>query len=99
MTDLWKFLAGTGTFYGGSGGSSDDDDLPTIEEILYPVLQKGFTTKDSSLENTVRGIEKVALEERGGSVDHSRSASGNDSVGSLGKRAYYFCCKTDSNFF
>jgi hypothetical protein len=92
MTDLWKFLAETGTFYdhGGSSSDDDDDDLPTIEEILYTTLQKkDFTTEDSSPENTVRGVEEVALEERGGSIDHSRSASGGDSGGSPGERAHH----------
>lgn len=64
-----EILAETGTFY---GGSDDNNELPTIEEILYTTLQrKGFTTEDSNPENTVRGVEEVALEDRDGFIDHS----------------------------
>jgi hypothetical protein len=72
---MYRNLAETGTFYSGS----DDDDLPTIEEILYTVLQKkGFTTEDRTLDKTVLGVEVVATEDGGGSIDQSRSASGDN---------------------
>ena len=61
MTNL-EILAETGTSYGGS----DDDDFPTIEEILCTTLQKqGFTTEDQGPDNTVLGVKEVASEERG----------------------------------
>jgi hypothetical protein len=83
-----EILSETGTFYG--GGSYDDNNLPTIEEILYTTLQKkGFTTEDSSPENTVEGVKEVALKERDGFIGHSRLASGDDSGGSPGERAHY----------
>ncbi|KAI9776258.1 MAG: hypothetical protein M1839_000492 [Geoglossum umbratile] len=58
----------------------DDDDLPTIEDLLYTTLKKeGFATKDSSPDYRVRVVGEVAVEERGGSTDHNRSALGGDS--------------------
>ena len=84
-------LAETGPFYGGS----DDDDLPTIEEIVYTTLQKNaFTTEDSSLENTARGVEQVALEERGRSIDHRRMIQAAVQVSA----PTTLCRGTDSNF-
>ncbi|KAI9769831.1 MAG: hypothetical protein M1840_003825 [Geoglossum simile] len=69
----------TSTVYGGNddGDDDDDDDLPTIEDLLYTTLKKeGFATEDSSLDHGVQGVEEGA-----GSIDRSRSASG-DSLGS-----------------
>jgi hypothetical protein len=44
-----------GTFY--SGG---DDDVPTIEEILYTALQKkGFPTADQGADNIILGVKEV----------------------------------------
>jgi hypothetical protein len=81
-----EILVETSTFYGGS----DDEDLLTIEDILYTALQKkGFTTADPEPDNTVLGVEEVASEERGGFIDHSRSASGDNSGGSPGERAHH----------
>jgi hypothetical protein len=89
---------GTGTVYGRSDKANDDEndddrDLPTIEELLLTKLQEqGFTTEDRGPDKT-GGVEGVASEERGGSVDQSRSAQSDDSGGSPGKRAHYtFCC-------
>jgi len=71
-----------------SGDGDSDDELPTIEQILYSTLPRdGFITEDSSLENTVQGFEGVACEEVGGFIDHSRSALGNNLGRSSGERA------------
>jgi hypothetical protein len=60
-----EILAETNTFY----SSSDNDNLSTIEETLYTILQrKCFTTTDPSLDNTALGVKEVALEERGGLI-------------------------------
>ena len=45
--------------------------------------------EDSSLDHRVRGVEEGALEERAGSIDRSRSASGDSSGGSRGECALY----------
>lgn len=80
-------IRGTGTVYGRSDEANDDEndddrDLPTIEELLLTKLQeRGFTTEDRGLDKTDR-VEGVASEERGGSVDQSRSAQSVDSGGS-----------------
>jgi hypothetical protein len=85
MTDL-EILADTSTSYGGS----DDDDFPTIEEILCTTLQrKGFRTEDRGLDNAVLGVEEVALGERGDFIANSRSASGDNSGGSPGECAHH----------
>ena len=83
---LVEIFAETGIFYGGS----DDDDFPTIEEILYTTLQKeGCTMEESSPANIVQGVKEIALEERDSFIDHSRLASSNDLGRSLGERAYH----------
>jgi hypothetical protein len=48
-------LAEMSTSYGGS----DDDDLPTIEEILYTTLhKKGFTMEDRARTIQPSGLKK-----------------------------------------
>jgi hypothetical protein len=85
MTDLRKFLAETSTFYSGS----NDDDLPTTEQLLYTTLQKeGFVTKDQRLDNTAFGVEATA-EERGGLIDHNGSAPSDNSGRSPGEHTHY----------
>ncbi|KAH7330006.1 hypothetical protein BKA65DRAFT_47766 [Rhexocercosporidium sp. MPI-PUGE-AT-0058] len=72
-------IRGTGTVYGRSDKANDDEndddrDLPIIEELLLTKLQEqGFTREDRGPDKTGR-VEEVASEERGGSVDQSRSA-------------------------
>ncbi|PMD57092.1 uncharacterized protein K444DRAFT_46455 [Hyaloscypha bicolor E] len=70
----------TGTF---CGGDDDDDrnnhDLPTIEELLFTKLQEqSFITEDRGLDKTRFGVEEVALEEKGGAVDQSRSTQSDN---------------------
>ncbi|KAG9243675.1 hypothetical protein BJ878DRAFT_108243 [Calycina marina] len=78
----------TGTVHGGSDKANnnetdDDRDLPTIEELLLTKLQaQGFITGVRGLDKT-GGVEDTAADERGGSVDQSRSAQSDDSGGSL----------------
>merc|ERR1711939_557475 len=80
-------IQGTGTDYGGSDKANndetdDDRDLPTIEELLFIKLQaQGFTTGVRAPGKTGR-VEEVAADERGGSVDQSRSAQSDNSGGS-----------------
>merc|ERR1711964_645025 len=80
-------IQGTGTVYGGSDKANNDEtdndrDLPTIEELLFTKLQaQGFTTGDQDPDKT-GGVEDVAADERGGSVDQSRSAQSDNSGGS-----------------
>ncbi|KAL5312933.1 hypothetical protein ACEPPN_019359 [Leptodophora sp. 'Broadleaf-Isolate-01'] len=80
-------IRGTGTIYGRSDKANDDEndddrDFPIIEELLLTKLQEqGFTTEDRGPDRT-GGVEGVASEERGGSVDQSRSAQSDDSGGS-----------------
>lgn len=80
-----------GTIYVCGGGGDDDDDLPAIEEVLYTTLQKeGFATEDRRLDNTVLGVEEVALEERGsGFINRNGSASGDIPGGCRGKQSHY----------
>jgi len=76
LVGIWP---GTGTVYRRSDKADDDEndddgDLPIIEELLRTKLQEqGFVTEDRGLEKT-GGVGDIALEERGGSVDQSRSA-------------------------
>jgi hypothetical protein len=73
-------------------GEYDDDDLPTIEDLLYTTLKKeGFATEDSSPDHRVRGVGKVAVEKRGCFTDYNRSVLGQDSGGSPGKCTHYLC--------
>lgn len=79
-------IRGTGTVFGGSdkanSSETDDDerDLPTIEELLFTNLQaQGFTTGDRDPAKT-SGVEEIAADKRGGSVDQSRSAQ-SDNLG------------------
>ncbi|KAH7330014.1 hypothetical protein BKA65DRAFT_48136 [Rhexocercosporidium sp. MPI-PUGE-AT-0058] len=80
-------IRGTGTVYGGSDKANndetdDDRDLPTIEELLFTKLQaQGFTTGGRGPDKT-GGVEEVAADERGGSVDQSRPAQSDNSGGS-----------------
>ena len=90
VTNPWGLWSGAGAVYNGNGVESDDDYFPTIEELLFTKLWKeGFVTEDGSRDNTDQGVEEVASEERSGSVDHSRSASGDGSGGSRGERVHY----------
>jgi len=88
---LVRIWLGTGTDYGGSDKANndetdDDRDLPTIEELLFIKLQaQGFTTGVRAPGKTGR-VEEVAADERGGSVDQSRSAQSDNSGGSPGER-------------
>ncbi|KAI9768270.1 MAG: hypothetical protein M1839_004164 [Geoglossum umbratile] len=69
----------TSTIYGGNDKEEEDDDndLPTIEDLLYTTLKmEGFATEDSSLDHRVRGVGEVAVEERGSFTNHNRSALG-----------------------
>jgi len=81
---------GTGTVYGCSDKANDDEnddgrDLPTIEELLLAKLQaQGFITEDRGPDKT-GGVEEAAADERGGSVDQSRSAQSDNLGGSLGE--------------
>ena len=81
---------GTGTVFGGSDKANndetdDDRDLPTIEELLFTNLQaQGFTTGGRGPDQTSR-VEEVAADERGGSIDQSRSAQSDNSGGSPGE--------------
>jgi len=60
--------------------NDDDYDFPRIEEILGTVLrEQGFPAEDYSTDNTNGGFKKVALGERGGSIDYSRSAPSDGS--------------------
>ena len=60
----------------------DDNDLPTIKDLLYTTLKKeGFATENSGLGHRV--------EERADSIDHSRSVSGDSLSGSRGEYALY----------
>merc|ERR1719262_1320594 len=80
-------IQGTGTVYGGSDKANNDEtddhrDLPTIEELLFTKLQaQGFTTGGRAPGKT-GGVEEVAADERGSSVDQSRSAQSDNSGGS-----------------
>jgi hypothetical protein len=66
-----------------------DDGLSTIEEILYTKLQKeDFATEDLRPDNTAIGVEEVAAEEKGGFIDYSGLASGDNSGGGRGERAH-----------
>ena len=68
----------------------DDDDLPTIEDLLYTTLKKeGFATEDSSPYHRVRGVGEIVVEERGGFTDYNRSALGEDSSGSPSECTHY----------
>jgi len=91
-TDCCKFSAEIDAVCDGNGNNNNDDDydFPTIEDILGTALQEqGFPTEDDGTNNTNRGFEKVALGERGPSIDHSGSAP-SDSLGkSQGERACY----------
>ena len=74
----------TSTIYGNNDKEKkdDDDNLPTIEDLLYTTLKKeGFAMEDSGLSHRV--------EEGAGSIDYSRSASGDSSSGSQGECALY----------
>ncbi|MCJ1357476.1 MAG: hypothetical protein MMC33_007472 [Icmadophila ericetorum] len=81
-------IRGTGTVYGGSDKENDDEnddgrDLPTIEELLFTKLQEqGFAVADPNPGHKERGVEEVATDERGGSVDQGRSAQSDNSGGS-----------------
>ena len=87
---LVRIWLGTGTVYGGSDKANndetdDDRDLPTIEELLFTKLQaQGFTSGGRASGKT-GGVEEVAADERGGSVDQSRSAQSDSSGGSPGE--------------
>jgi len=87
---LVRIWLGTGTVYGGSDKANneendDDQDLPTIEELLFTKLQaQGFTMGYQGQDKT-GGVEEVAADERGGSVDQSRSAQSDNSGGSPGE--------------
>lgn len=91
-TDCCKFSAEIDAVCDGNGNDNNNDDynFPTIEDILGTVLQEqGFLTEDNGTNNTNRGFVKVALGERGPSIDHSGSAP-SDSLGkSQGERACY----------
>jgi len=94
---------GTGTVYGRSDKANDDendDDFPTIEELLLTKLQEqGFTTEDRDPDKA-GGVKEVASEERDSSVDQSRSAQSDNSGRSPGKRAHYtFCCRNRQSVF
>lgn len=81
----------TGTVYGCSdkANNDDDDDLPTIEELLLTKLQEQcFTTQDQDPDKTC-GVEEVASKEKGDSIEHTGSAQSDNSGGSPGKRAHY----------
>lgn len=86
-----EIQAETGNIYSDTdkeNNNNDNDYFPTVEEILYAVLDKeGFAIEDSSPDHTARGIDKVAPEETGASADHSRSESDNGSGTS--KHAHY----------
>jgi hypothetical protein len=65
-------------------GGGSDDDFRTVEESLYATLRESsLTAADSSLDNTALRVDEAAFKERGGFVDHGRSASGDDSSASL----------------
>ena len=92
LVGIWP---GPGTVYGHSDKANDDEnddrdgdgdrDLPTIEELLFTKLQaQGFTTGHRGQDKT-GGVEEVAADERGGSVDQSRSAQSDNSGGSPGE--------------
>lgn len=83
-------IRGTGTIHGGSDKENDDEnddddrDLPTIEELLFTRLQKqGFTTEDRGPDKTGLGVEEVASEERGGSIDYTGLTQSDNSGRSL----------------
>jgi hypothetical protein len=79
-----EILAETGTCY---SSSSNDDYLPTVEEILYPILQKkSSTTVDPSPNDITLGVEELVSEERNGVIDYGRLAPGDNSSRSLGER-------------
>jgi hypothetical protein len=85
-----EIQAETGTVYSSSDGN--DNDLPTIKEILYTALQKkGFVVEDQGLNNTALGVEGATSKEKGRFINHSRSALGDTLGRSLGKRACYLC--------
>ncbi|KAI9863873.1 MAG: hypothetical protein M1813_003525 [Trichoglossum hirsutum] len=71
-SEIEMLAIATVTDFGNDDGD-DDDDLPTIEDLLYTTLKKkGFVIEGSSLDYEVQGVE-----ERASSIDCSRSASGD----------------------
>ncbi|KAI9856261.1 MAG: hypothetical protein M1813_009180 [Trichoglossum hirsutum] len=69
----------TSTVYSGNDKEEeDDDDLPTVEDLLYTTLKReGFAIEDSSIDYRVQGVEEGTC-----SIDRSGSASGDSSGGS-----------------
>ncbi|KAH8588051.1 hypothetical protein B0O99DRAFT_377937 [Bisporella sp. PMI_857] len=76
------------SFPSGASSTSDENE-PHIEELLYSRLQKEkFIAKDSGPKETLRRVEESASEGREDFIDHSRSASGDNSGGDPGELAY-----------
>ncbi len=72
-------LAETGIIYSDKNKENNNDDyFLTIEEILCTALhEEGFATEDSKPDYTAQGVDDVAIEETGSSVDHSRLTPDN----------------------
>jgi hypothetical protein len=80
-------LAETSTVYSANNEETDDDGLPTIEELLQTTLRKeGFGVGGPDTEHAISAVGKVDSE-RGSSVDHSTSAFSGSSGGNLGEHA------------
>lgn len=85
--------------YNGSGDDNDND-LPTVEEILYTALQKeGFATENRHPDNTAFGVGDATTEERGGSLDNNGSAPDDNSGGSPSEHTHYTIVGIEDQFF
>jgi len=70
--------------------NDNDTDLRAIEELLFTKLQEnGLAKEDASPDNTVRGVEEVASEGRGGFTHRDRSVLSDNSGGSPGQHTRY----------
>jgi hypothetical protein len=101
-------LLWTGTVRRGSdkesedeNGDGDDDNLPTIEGLLFARLQEhGFTTEARGSDKAGLREAEAASEESGGSISHIGLAQSNNSGRSLGKRVsiYTLSWKSTTSF-
>jgi hypothetical protein len=84
---LWSVNLGRKRALANNDDESDDDDLPSLEEVFRTAPRLKVSTEASKTEHTLQHLKQPALERSGIQVDRTKSGLGERQRNSRGRRA------------